>query len=114
MAMNLLVRCNDLAETRAYYRDCLGFDIAETAESTVTATKSGGTLIFTDRDLWKSPPHFTGTIYFFVPDVDGFHDAVKDKAQVAWPVQDMPYGLREFGIQDCNGYVLAFARRIRA
>lgn len=52
------------------------------------------------------------TIYFFLPDVDAYYDAVKDKAIVRWPLENMSYGTREFGVKDCNGYTLAFARRV--
>ena len=112
MTMNLLMRCTDIGETRHFYSAVLGFEVADSAEGTCSVQKAGGTIIFTDQDLWFSPPKCTGTIYFFIPDVDAFHDTLKEKVSVSWPVQDMPYGLREFGIQDCNGYTLAFARTI--
>jgi len=112
MTMNLLMRCTDVATTRTFYSEVLGFDVADGAEGTCSVQKAGGTIIFTDQDLWAAPPQCTGTIYFFIPDVDGFHESVKDKVSVSWPVQDMSYGLREFGIRDCNGYTLAFARKI--
>lgn len=46
-----------------------------------------------------SPPD--GTICFFISDVDGYYGGVRD----------MPYGLREPGIRDCNGNALAFAQQ---
>jgi len=33
------------------------------------------------------------------------------ETKTRWPIEDMSYGTREFGIEDCNGYILAFARR---
>ena len=33
------------------------------------------------------------------------------KADVVWPIADMEYGTREFGIRDPDGYVLAFAEQ---
>lgn len=74
--------------------------------------KSGETIIFTDEDLWEGHPHCTGTIYIFLENVEEYYDAVKDKAIVRWPLEDMSYGTREFGVKDCNGYTLAFAKRI--
>jgi len=47
-----------------------------------------------------------------VPDVDAYYATVKDAASVAWPLQDMPYGSREFGVVDCNGYHLAFQQQV--
>ena len=111
MSMNLLLRCNDVSETKNFYLHLLGFASVDGAEGTCSVQKSGGTLLFTEQDLWKAPPQFSGTIYFFVEDVDRYYVAIKDKVSVSWPLQDMPYGLREFGIRECNGYSLAFARR---
>ena len=111
MALTLLLRCRDLAETREFYRSALGFDVRDTAEGTVTAERSGDILVFTASDLWGGPPGLSGTIYFTVADVDGRYARVKDKATVAWPLQAMPYGSREFGIRDSNGYHLAFRQQ---
>ncbi|MFC5608048.1 VOC family protein [Variovorax soli] len=108
MSLTLLLRCRDLEETREFYHAVLGFHTMESAQSTLTVEKEGGKLIFTTQDLWATGPGFSGTIYFSVADVEGFWNAVKDKTPVAWPIQDMPYGAREFGLRDCNGYLLAF------
>ena len=111
MPLTILLRCRDVEETREFYRSALGFNVRDTAEGTLTAEYHGGVLIFTSGDLWKSPPCFSGTIYFTVPDADGYFAAVKNKAAIAWPIQQMSYGSREFGVQDCNGYHLAFQQQ---
>jgi uncharacterized glyoxalase superfamily protein PhnB len=48
----------------------------------------------------------------FLSDVDAYYDSIKHKAAIRWPLEDLAYGLREFGVTDCNGYTLAFAKRI--
>ncbi|MDM0115129.1 bleomycin resistance family protein [Variovorax sp. J22R133] len=111
MPLTLLLRCDDLEATRAHYRDVLGFTTSDPAQGILTVAKEDCTLIFTPDDLWKSPPVFSGTVYFAIADVDGYFDAVKNKATIAWPLQDMDYGTREFGVRDCNGYHLAFRRK---
>jgi uncharacterized glyoxalase superfamily protein PhnB len=111
MSVTLLLRCNNIEETRAFYASVLGFAVSASAESTLTAGKNGSKLIFTAQDLWKSGPVFSGTIYFTVPDVEACFATIKDKAVLAWPLQDMPYGSREFGVTDCNGYTLAFQQQ---
>ena len=108
MSLTLLLRCNSIDETRAFYRSMLGFGVADTAEGTLTVEKAGARLIFTAQDLWNSPPTCSGTIYFTVPDADSYFASLQDRVSVAWPIQDMAYGSREFGIKDCNGYTLAF------
>lgn len=110
--MNLLLKCADLEETKAFYAEILEFEVSASAERTCTVQKAGGTIIFTDEQLWEGHPHCTGTIYFFLPNVDEYYDAIKDKAILRWPLENQSYGTREFGVKDCNGYTLAFARRI--
>ena len=63
MSLTLLLRCNDVAETRSFYPEVLGFKVTDTAEGTLTAESFGGKLIFTASDLWKSSPCCSGTIY---------------------------------------------------
>jgi hypothetical protein len=89
----------------------LGFEVSSSAESTLTAEKHGGKLIFTEQDLWGAAPACTGTIYFTVPDVEACYAVIRGKVAMAWPLQDMPYGSREFGVTDCNGYTLAFQQQ---
>lgn len=108
MPLTLLLRCRDLERTRRFYRSALGFAVRDTAEATLTVELHGGVLVFTSSDLWQRPPGVSGTLYFTVPDVDGYFASLKDRVTVTWPVRDMPYGSREFGIEDCNGYRLAF------
>jgi catechol 2,3-dioxygenase-like lactoylglutathione lyase family enzyme len=54
-------------------------------------------------------PSFTGTLYFRVMGVDDLYASVRDRSDVAWPLEQQEYGTREFGIRDLDGYVLAFA-----
>jgi uncharacterized glyoxalase superfamily protein PhnB len=56
-------------------------------------------------------PKFTGQLYIDLEtadEVDALWAKVKDRAEVAYPVEDMDYGAYEFGIRDDNGYDLAF------
>ena len=111
MSLTILLRCRDLEETRQFYQSALAFNVRDSVGGTLTAEQYGGTLIFTSGDLWKAPPGFSGTIYFTVPDADGYFASIKDKVAVVWPIQDMSYGSREFGIRDCNDYHLAFRQQ---
>lgn len=108
MSLSILLRCFDIEQTRNFYESVLGFSTASTADSTITVSKYDARLIFTDRDLWSTNPIFSGTIYLAVADVDRYFSVIKDKTSVAWPLQDMPYGSREFAVTDCNGYLIAF------
>lgn len=111
MPMSLLLRCLDLAQTRAFYASLPGFGVRDSAEHTLTVEHDGCRLLFTAQDLWNGPPALSGTLYMDVTDVAGLYAAVKDSAPIAWPLQTMPYGSTEFAITDCNGYLLAFQQR---
>ncbi|RJF95341.1 VOC family protein [Noviherbaspirillum saxi] len=111
MSLTLLLRCNDIEETREFYETVLGFNVSETA-GTLTAERSRAKLVFTQQDLWRSLPVCSGTIYFTVSDADSYFASLQDRVSVAWPAQDRPHGSREFGINDCNGYYLAFQQHV--
>ncbi len=113
MPISVLLYAHDLAQTRAFYHSVLGFTVSGGAEGVLVAEHQGGKLLFTPHDLWKkAAAGCSGTVYFTVPDVDAYYATVKDAASVAWPLQDMPYGSREFGVVDCNGYHLAFQQQV--
>jgi uncharacterized glyoxalase superfamily protein PhnB len=54
-------------------------------------------------------PQFTGTLYFNMKGVEEFFESIRQKVEIVWPLETMDYGQREFGIRDCDGYILAFA-----
>ena len=111
--MNLLPKCGRVDETKALYAEVLGFEVGESADGTCTVQKEGGTIIFSDAELWEGSPRCAGTIYFFVNDVDRYYDEIKEKAIVRWPLKDTSYGTREFAVKDCNEYTLALAQKRR-
>ncbi|MCE1118390.1 MULTISPECIES: VOC family protein [Pseudomonas] len=111
MPIALLLRCPDLERTRAFYRDVLGFNVSDSAQSTLTARLLDCTLVFTQEDLWQQPVACSGTFYLIIEDVEGYFAQVKGQADIAWPLQDMAHGSREFAVRDCNGYHLAFSQQ---
>jgi len=110
MPIALLLHTSNLETTRTHYRDTLDFTLTDTAQSTLTATLQDATLVFTQQNLWQHPTGCSGTFYLIVEDVDRYYQQVKDRAEIAWPLQNMPHGSREFGVRDCNGYYLAFSQ----
>lgn len=109
--MTILLKCGRVEETKAFYSEILGFEVSDSAEGTCTVQKEGGTIVFSDASLWTGSPHCTGTIYFFLADVNRYYEEVKEKAIVRWPPEDTSYGTREFAVKDCNEYTLAFAQK---
>ena len=111
MPLNLLLKCNNIQATKSYYYDVLKFEVRKSGDNLCTVEKDDCTLVFTSDDLWGGEPQFTGTLYFFVDNVEFYYNLVKDKVKIEWPLEKMPYGTIEFGVKDINGYNLAFAKK---
>ena len=112
MSLSVVLRCQDLAETKRFYQSILGFEVSDSANDTVTVQRDGARLIFTAQDLWRAPAGCTGTFYFAVPDAAAYYQQVAPEASIAWPLEPMSYGGQEFGVTDCNGYTLAFRQQV--
>ncbi len=111
MPINLVLKCHDVETTKSFYEDILEFNVSDSANGTCTVELEGGSIIFTSEELWSGYPKCTGTIYFFIDDVETYYKKVKDKAIVRWPLQKMDYGTLEFGVKDYDEYTVAFATR---
>jgi uncharacterized glyoxalase superfamily protein PhnB len=112
-----VLRVLDIPRSVAFYRDVIGF-----AERS-TYTDEVGTpsvilgwgpveLLVSTGDPLGGPPAFTGTLYLRVAGVAELYERVKDRVELVWPLEVMPYGTREFGIRDPDGYVIAFAQEV--
>ena len=112
MPINLLLKCHDVEMTKSFYEEILEFSVRDSANNTCTVEKDGGTIIFTSEDLWSGYPKCTGTIYFYIDNIESYYESIKDKAIVKWPLQETSYGTLEFGVKDYDEYTLAFAKRI--
>jgi len=47
-----------------------------------------------------------------VKDVDTVADDLEDRRDLPITLEDKPYGMRDFGLPDLNGYVIAFGSRL--
>lgn len=74
-------------------------------------SRDGITLQFHDEPPHGTPatPIFSGTFYIFPEDVTSLAEEFRGKVEFAWGPEVMDYGMREFGIQDPDGYFLAFS-----
>ena len=61
-------------------------------------------------------PQFNGmaiggslTLYIEVEDIKGLYATLADKTTIVKDMHTTFYGMREFYIRDCNGYILGFA-----
>ena len=44
--------------------------------------------------------------------IDALHDRIKDRVKIVMPIVTQFYGMREFAIEDPDGYVITFAERV--
>lgn len=122
------LQANSISETMEFYTDVLGFEVTgkypEGGEPTWCSVEHGKARIMFweghehDADDHQHDDHdhphtptMTGALYMYPDDVDAFWERLKDRVDVAWPLQDMDYGMREFAVQDCNGYIVSFGKR---
>ena len=120
---NLLVA--NVERSLAFYVDTLGFARGMTvpdASPFVFASATGGPveIFFNDAAAAiKEYPAFagkpigaTGTLFIEVEGVDALHDRLKPHVKITMPLVTQLYGMREFAIEDPDGYVITFAERV--
>ena len=126
---NLVV--SDIDRSIAFYRDVLGFSV-------VTTVPESGPFLFawmqrddvnvflnTAGSVQESMPDLaaravggTNTMFMIIEaatpaeGIDALYELVKGKARLVMPIKDQFYGMREFGIEDPDGYVIFAAQRI--
>lgn len=116
----LLVR--DPSAAAEHYRDCLGFTLANTfgePPAFIILHRDGLHLMLADVEKPEHVvPHWnvrekTVNVYFWVDEVELlFREFTARGAKIDYGLCDQPYGCREFGIQDLDGYDIAFGQVI--
>jgi uncharacterized glyoxalase superfamily protein PhnB len=77
-------------------------------------------IFFNDRStVTKESPQMTGlpfgggnTMFIEVDGVDALHERIQSRVRVIMPLVTQWYGVREFAIEDPDGYVITFAERV--
>jgi lactoylglutathione lyase len=120
---NLLVASVD--RSLAFYVDILGFargmTVPDQSPFAFASVASGPVEIFFNdaAGVVKEYPGFagkpigaTGTLFIETKGVDALHDRLQAAAKIVMPIVTQFYGLREFAIEDPDGYVITFAERV--
>ena len=108
----LLVR--DMKETLAFYKT-LGFRLTgcfPMGDPTwAEVTRDSVTFQFHTEPPMGTPasPVCSGTFYVYPESVDGLAEEYRGKVKFAWGPEVMDYGMKEFAVQDPDGYFIAFA-----
>jgi uncharacterized glyoxalase superfamily protein PhnB len=114
-----MLESRDLAATIAFYTNVLGFTLAE--ELKHEGTTAWCDLCRDDVSVMFCLPNthmnygsilLTGSLYITVEKVDEVWESLKDKCKVLYALENFDYGMREFAIQDNNGYVINFGESI--
>ena len=119
---NLIVA--NVERSLAFYTGTLGFErgmtVPDESPLVFAAATSGGIEIFFNdaATAVKEYPTFagkplgaTGTLFIEVDGVDALHDRIKASVKIVMPIVTQFYGMREFAIEDPDGYVITFAER---
>jgi uncharacterized glyoxalase superfamily protein PhnB len=120
---NLLVA--DVERSLAFYESTLGFSrgmtVPDAAPFAFGSVTSGTVEIFFNEAsaAVKEYPSFggkpigaTGTLFIEMEGVDALHDRLKPTTKIVMPIVTQFYGMREFAIEDPDGYIITFAQRI--
>ena len=101
----------NIAESMAYYRDKLGFDVAfEYGEPTFYVGLCSGDVTVHLVAASQTPRQpGNGAMCIFVDDVDAVHaDLMKRGAKVLKEPKDYDYGMRDFDVADLDGNMIFF------
>ena len=120
---NLLVA--SVERSLAFYVGTLGFErgmtVPEQSPFVFASVTSGPVEIFFNdaAGAVKEYPAFagkpigaTGTLFIDMDGVDALHQRLQGHVPIAMPLVTQFYGMREFAIEDPDGYVITFAERI--
>ena len=108
----------DVAHTVAYYCVVLGFKVEFTQNEQYIGVFRDGVHVHiadangieprSNRIAWSEKLE-PADVNFFVSDVDALHDElIKNGARIERAPIDRSYGVRDFELYDCNGYLLRF------
>jgi uncharacterized glyoxalase superfamily protein PhnB len=110
---------DDVVKTAEYYRKALGFNV-ETADGeppTFGCADRDGAWVLFGLHSGLARPNATATrqltwdAYIWVSNVDGLYHEIKTRGgKIVRTLETKSYGMREFEIEDLDGYVLCFGQ----
>lgn len=125
----------DVKDTILFYQDVLGFKlemVVPNNENIIEQNLTEGkiynyammskdevfVMFLEERCLKEDIPVFKnvtqGASLLFYIDVEGInivYDSLRDKVEIVKDIERTWYGMKEFYIKDCNGYILGFGEK---
>ncbi|NER15073.1 bleomycin resistance family protein [Leptobacterium flavescens] len=110
-----MLQVDDMDHTIKYYESVLGFKCeSRMNDDWARVERDDISIMFSGRfgQGKDQKPVMTGSIYIFTNPVDDLWKELKDKVDISYPIETFDYGMREFAITDCNGYLLQFGQGV--
>ncbi len=124
LTANLIV--SSVEGSLAFYEDLLGFSraftVPEQSPFVFGSVTAGPVEIFlNDRStVTKESPQMAGlvsgggnTMFIEVEGLDALHERIVPRVKVVMPLVTQWYGMREFAVEDPDGYIITFAERVK-
>ncbi len=70
----------------------------------------GNVHIMCTTEAHEGPPHFTGKLALHTDDVMAVFERVNGRAKLVYGPEVYHYGMKEFAIEDPDGYMLSFSQ----
>ncbi len=109
----------DIAASIAYWRDKVGFaeQTFDSAPGFAIMTRGGARIMLQQAEHgttivpnWKLREK-TSNVFIWIDDAKSlYEELIARGADIDWELYEAPYGALEFGIQDPDGYDIAFAQ----
>jgi lactoylglutathione lyase len=122
---NLIV--SNVESSLAFYEGVLGFTRGMTVPEQspyVFASVTGGPveIFFNDEAaVAKESPQLAGrtrgggnTMFIEVDDIDAYHEQIRNRVRIVLALVTQWYGMREFAVEDPDGYVITFAQPVKS
>jgi uncharacterized glyoxalase superfamily protein PhnB len=97
-----------------YYTSVLGFDEQNySADGDWGCVEKHKVQIMLSRppaDVTFGHAAFTGSFYITTDDAEAWWNYLEHRAEIVYPLQKFEYGMLEFALRDCNGYLLQFGQ----
>ncbi len=124
LVTNLMVE--DVNKTVTFYEDVLDYILVmnvpeDGAWDWALLKRDGIEIMFqSKKSMQKEFPPLRGkeigstiSLYVSVDDVKEYYKLLKDKVKIVKELHPTEYGTEEFSFNDCNGYILVYAQRVR-
>ncbi len=107
-----MLATTDLAGTIEFYEKHLGFECRgkwpEDAPCWASLANGAVEIAFSTPNAHEpfDKETLTGSLYLYVEGVDELWEKLRNSVEIVYELETFDYGMREFGIRDCNGYIL--------